>query len=124
LIIIKKEFVYNKKDNKFQKDPVELTNEINITPKNHSSVSVDSLTQINQNWFINLSGYNIPDEVSYLLQLGEGFSVPVFKNKKELVIEFIKDLEDKGLAHNDEQKLKIKDLAINKLQKFIKNEQY
>jgi len=124
LIIIKKEFVYNKKDNKFQKDPVELTNEINITPKNHSSVSVDSLTQINQNWFINLSGYNIPDEVSYLLQLGEGFSVPAFKNKKELVIEFIKDLEDKGLAHNDEQKLKIKDLAINKLQKFIKNEQY
>jgi len=124
LIIIKKEFVYNKKDNKFQKDPVELTNEINITPKNHSSVSVDNITQINQNWFINLSGYNIPDEVSYLLQLGEGFSVPAFKNKKELVIEFIKDLEGKGLTHNDEQKLKIKDLAINKLQKFIKNEQY
>jgi len=56
-------------------------------------------------------------EIFYIL-----FSIPVFKNKKELVIEFIKDMEGKDLRFNNDQKL-IQNIAINKLQKFLNNKQ-
>jgi len=118
-----KEFVYNKIENDLQNDVLEISSTVNISPMNFVPRSVDSLMQTNHRWFVNLSSFNIPEEISNLLQLGEGFSIPVFKNKKELVIEFIKDMEGKDLRRNNDQKLLIKNIAINKLQKFLNNKQ-
>jgi len=111
----KKEFLYNKIENELQNDIIEIPSKVNISPKNFAPLAVDSLMQTNHRWFINLSSFNIPGEVSNLLQLDEGFSIPVFKNKKELVIEFIKDMEGKDLRRNNDQKLLIKNTVINKL---------
>jgi len=70
------------------------------------------LTQTNEKWFINLTSKTIPVEISNLLQLDEGFSFPIFNkkfnnkifnNKKEAVIEFIKDIVGKELRHNNNQ---------------------
>jgi len=62
---------------------------INISPEKFKKNNMlTPLSQTNDKWFINLSNYCIPTDVTKLLQLGEGFSFPLFKNKKEIVIEF------------------------------------
>jgi len=81
------------------------------------------LTQTNEKWFINLSNKIIPLEVSNLLQLEEGFSFPIYNNKREAVIEFIKDIEGKELRHNNNQRLKIRNTVVTQLQKFMNNKQ-
>jgi len=72
---------------------------------------------------VNLSNKIIPLEVSNLLQLGEGFSFPIFNNKREAVIEFIKDVEGKELRYNNNQRLKIRNTVVTQLQKFMNNKQ-
>ena len=53
------------------------------------------LDTLHDNWFINLSGIDIPLEVQYLLQLGEKFGLPIDKyNKDSTLIEFIKHIEN------------------------------
>ena len=50
---------------------------------------------LNNKWFLNLSNIDIPIEVQYLLQLGEGFGLPITKhNIDRTLIEFIKNIEN------------------------------
>jgi len=95
---------------------------INITPDKFMNIINKPLSQTNEKWFINLSGHNIPEVVSNLLQLGEGFSMPFFKSKKESVIEFIKDFEGTSFRNN-KQKFKIRNTVVTQLQKFTNNTQ-
>jgi len=97
---------------------------INISPEKFKKDNMlTPLSQTNDKWFINLSNQSIPTDVTKLLQLGEGFSFPFFKNKKETVIEFIKDFEGTGFRNNNTQKLKIRNTVVTQLQKFMHNNQ-
>jgi len=96
---------------------------VNITPDKFMNSINKPLSQTNEKWFINLSSCNIPVEVSNLLQLGEGFSMPIFNSKKESVIEFIKDFEGTGFRSNNKQKFIIRNKVVMQLQKFINNKQ-
>jgi len=116
----KNEFVYRFNDIDSNGDGVN----INISPEKFiKNNMLTPLSQTNDKWFINLSNYSIPTDVTKLLQLGEGFSFPFFKNKKEMVIEFIKDFEGRGFRNNNTQKLKIRNTVVTQLQKFIHNNQ-
>jgi len=102
-------------------DESEVIN-INISPDRFINNINKPLNQTNSKWFINLSSCDIPMEVSNLLQLGEGFSFPFFKSKKESVIEFIKDFEGTGFKNN-KQKIKIRNTVVTQLDRFINNKQ-
>ena len=53
------------------------------------------LDVLNDKWFLNLSDVDIPLEVQCLLQLGEGFGLPINKhNLDRTLIEFIKNIEN------------------------------
>jgi len=119
----------NKNTTTFFSDEIEVSNDsmvkynINICPKKFEKELNREAIQINKKWFINLSDHNIPLDVTKLLQLGEGFSFPFFKNKNESVIEFIKDFEGIGFRNNNSQKLKIRNTVVTQLHKFMNNEQ-
>jgi len=98
--------------------------DIILTPKEFENNNTKPFTQTNKKWFINLSNDIIPLEVSNLLQLGEGFSIPCFKNKKQSVIEFIKDFESIGFRGNNNQKLEIRNTVVTQLEKFINDRQH
>ncbi|XP_018364727.1 PREDICTED: uncharacterized protein LOC108762292, partial [Trachymyrmex cornetzi] len=52
------------------------------------------LDSVNKKWLINLSNVNFPLEVQYLLQLGEGFGLPIDRsNIDKTLVEFIKHIE-------------------------------
>jgi len=67
----------------------------------YEKVDNKGLLHTNEKWFLNLSSKTVPLEVSNLLQLGEGFSLPIYKDKGIAAIEFIKDIEGKELRHNN-----------------------
>jgi len=119
----------NKNTTTYQSFGLEVNNDnlvkynINISPKKFKNELSKQPIQINEKWFINLSNQNIPLDVTKLLQLGEGFSFPFFKNKKESVIEFIKDFEGLGFRNNNSQKLKIRNTVVTQLYKFMNNDQ-
>jgi len=119
----------NKNTTAFISDELEVNNDdmvkynINISPKKFKNELSRQAIRINDKWFINLSNHNIPSDVTKLLQLGEGFSFPFFKNKKESVIEYIKDFEGMGFRGNNSQKLKIRNTVVTQLHKFMNNEQ-
>jgi len=117
----------NKNKLLFKTDELEVNSgefvDINLTPKEFEKGSIEPFTQTNKKWFINLSNDNIPLEVSNLLQLGEGFSIPSFKNKKQSVIEFIKDFESIGFRGNNNQKLNIRNTVVAQLEKFMNDKQ-
>jgi len=46
------------------------------------------------------------------------------KNKKDAVIEFIKDIEDRELRKNSNQRLKVRNTVLTQLQKFMDRKQY
>ena len=49
---------------------------------------------LHNNWFTNLSNINIPNDVQYLLQLGDRFGLPMLEgNKNKTLLEFIKHIE-------------------------------
>jgi len=83
------------------------------------SNSITNSKNTNKKWFKNLSNKDTPTEVISLLQLGEGFSVPMYKNKKCTVIEFIKDIEGRELGKNNNQKLKIRNTVVTQLERFM-----
>ncbi|XP_018367481.1 PREDICTED: uncharacterized protein LOC108763996 [Trachymyrmex cornetzi] len=65
---------------------------INISAKDFGDAV--PLGTLNEKWFLNLSGIHIPEEVRYLLQLGEGFGLPIDRNNlQHTFIEFIKSIE-------------------------------
>jgi len=100
-------------------------NVINIT-LNPSSCKVNndsSLDNTNEKWFINLSSKSIPTEVSNLLQLGEGFCLPT-KNKKNSVIEFIKDFESNVPRVNNTEKVRLRNTVVSQLNKFVDNKSF
>jgi len=113
------EIVYKLKDGQIDNRNLHKITDVAISPKNFEEGGIKCLTQTNDKWFINLSNKIIPLEVSNILQLGEGFSFPIYNNKKEAVIEFIKDIEGKELRHNNNQRLKIRNKVIIQLQKFM-----
>ncbi|XP_018368554.1 PREDICTED: uncharacterized protein LOC108764709 [Trachymyrmex cornetzi] len=56
---------------------------------------VSPLDSINDKWLVNLSDVELPKEVQYLLQLGEGFGLPIDKgNIDRTLVEFIKHIEN------------------------------
>jgi len=112
---------YDNNKNKlvFKPDEIVVNNDgfvdVSLTPKEFENNNIRPFTQTNKKWFINLSNDYIPLEVSNLLQLGEGFSIPFFKNKKQSVIEFIKDFESTGFRGNNNQKLKIRNTVVTNI---------
>jgi len=117
------EMVYKLEDKQINNKNLQKITDIAVSPKMFEDVGSRCLTQTNGKWFINLSSKAIPVEVSNLLQLGEGFSFPIYNNKKEAVIEFIKDIEGKELRQNNNQRLKIRNTVVTQLQKFMNNKQ-
>jgi len=113
--------VNNKDDCNFEDDKV--INVI-IDPKKFDYKNLGSPLSTNSKWFLNLSNKIIPEEVSNLLQLGEGFSFPFYKNKNKAVFEFIKDIEGRDLRKNTDQRLKIRNTLVTELQRFLDNNQY
>jgi len=101
-------------------------NVINITmiPNNFDYKLFDSPLSTNDKWFLNLSNKEIPVEVSNLLQLGEGFSFPWFKNKSKSVIEFIKDIEGRNLRNVNDNRLNIRNTVVSQLQRFLDKKNY
>ena len=65
--------------------------ETNLTPSIYKYKY--NFQELKKNWFINLSQKNIPNEIQFLLQLGEGFSLPP-QNAELTIIEFIKHIEN------------------------------
>ncbi|KYN29363.1 hypothetical protein ALC57_01199 [Trachymyrmex cornetzi] len=55
-----------------------------------------SLTNIRDKWFINLSSTEIPQDIQYFLQLGEGFAL-LYNEKSNIVLECIKSVENSTL---------------------------
>ncbi|KYN04662.1 hypothetical protein ALC62_04466 [Cyphomyrmex costatus] len=84
-------------------------------------ITINSLKNLNDKWFINLSGTDIPTSVSCLLQLGNKFDLPPSINKKYAIHEFIKDLENNNRNFNDACKSKIRSEAVPKLENFLTN---
>jgi len=114
--------VYNHNDGQINNNNLQKITDITISPKKFEVVSNRGL-QTNNKWFVNLSSRIIPTEVSNLLQLGEGFSFPIYNSKKKAVIEFIKDIEGKELRHNNKQRLKIRNTVVTQLKRFLSNKQ-
>jgi len=53
------------------------------------------LDSLNEKWFLNVNNVDIPIEVQYQLQLGEGFGLPINKhNIDRTLIEFIKNIKN------------------------------
>jgi len=125
---IKFTYVLNKHEHfkviKFmQEAPVTSSGEsllnINITPTEFSLSSQASLNNNNHKWFINLTNTEIPPQVSCLLQHGEKFSLPINLNKKNIIHEFIKDMEGNTNRINIHNQIKIRNIATAQLNKFL-----
>jgi len=97
---------------------------VSIDPKKFEYKNLGNWPGTNKKWFINLTNKTIPEEVSNLLQLGEGFSFPFYKNKGKAVFEFIKDIEGRDSCKNSDQRLKIRNTLVTELQRFLDNNQY
>ncbi|XP_011868003.1 PREDICTED: uncharacterized protein LOC105562081, partial [Vollenhovia emeryi] len=65
---------------------------IHISPQEFQlNVPIDTL---HEKWFKNLTDVPIPEQVRFLLQLGDRFNMPVtFNNKQKYVVEYIKHIE-------------------------------
>jgi len=84
-------------------------NEISVELDPTDFISNPSLPLVpKNNWFVNSTNIHIPIEVSNLLQLGEGFCLPP-ENKEELIIEYIKYIE------NNFSKFKQQQACINSM---------
>jgi len=88
---------------------------VSIDPKKFEYKNSGNWPGTNKKWFINLTNKTIPEEVSNLLQLGEGFSLPFYKNKGKAVFEFIKDIGSRDLRNNMDQRLKIRNTLVTEL---------
>jgi len=58
-------------------------------------------------------------KVSYLLQHGEKFSLPISSNKKTVIHEFIKDIEGNANRVNIHNQIKIWNIVTAQLNKFL-----
>jgi len=71
------------------------------------------LNHTNKKWLINLTNTPIPKQVSNLLQLGGNFGLPIDKfSKKEIIHEFIKDVETHNRFILETEKSKIRSTII------------
>jgi len=68
--------------------------------------------------FLNLSNKHIPPNISNLLQLSEGFCLPISLNKKNAVYEFIKDIEG-NMTLSNIIKSKVRCTMISQLNRFL-----
>jgi len=73
------------------------------------------LNHTNKKWFKNLSSKEISANVLNLLQLGEEFSLSIGRDKKYLMIEFIKDFEGNDLHNNNNNNNSHRSLLRNKV---------
>ncbi|XP_071637612.1 uncharacterized protein [Temnothorax longispinosus] len=104
---------------------------VSLQAKNFKQES--SLDSLQHGWFRNLSTYTIPDEIVYLLQLGERFGVPINEFEiPKLITEFIKHIEGninkcqesiRGAVRNESvsllNKIANKKLTVTKIDKLI-----
>jgi len=69
--------------------------EISVSPFSFQNPpsSFSSLYSSKKNWFLNVSKLSIPPHIQHFLQLGDNFSLP-YHNKKQIITEFIKDIEN------------------------------
>lgn len=74
----------------------------------------------NEGWFINLTNTIIPKEISGLLQLGESFSLPDSFDRKNSIMEFIKDIETYTKIHKFECQLRIRNMVIPELHNILR----
>lgn len=63
-----------------------------MNPTRHAHTSYE-ISDLKNNWFINLSDTNIPRMIQSLLQLGEGFNLPS-SNVETTTIEFVKHINN------------------------------
>lgn len=89
-----------------------------ITANKFSHNTFNPLEQTNTKWFIDLSGENIPAAVSNLLQFGSNFSLQINTNKKTMIHEFIKDIENN--SNNLNNLNAIRNIAIPQSNYFFK----
>ena len=96
---------------------------INLDPNNFISLSNETML-LNEKWFTNLTNIEIPQDVQYILQLGDNFNLPFTnRNKEKLIVELIKNVEcnidklppDKALTMRERSLSIIDDLVKNRL---------
>jgi len=86
---------------------------VNIVPNKFMDHTIEPLNQTNNKWFMNLTNVTIPIDVSNLLQLGGNFSLPVDRStKKNIIHEFIKDIENHNRYITETEKSKIRNTTI------------
>lgn len=76
------------------------------------------LLEPRNNWFVNLSNTDIPVEVQGLLQLGEGFRLPITDNKEYIITEYIKHIENNIRTFNQTIKSECRNLFTPILEKL------
>jgi len=92
---------------------------IKIEPSNFLEILGDPLNNTNKRWFVNLSNFHIPLQVSNLLQFGEKFSLPAHYNKKQVIHEIIKDVESNIKSLHIENQTKIRNIIIPQFHRYI-----
>ena len=99
--------------------PENITNnyEICIPAKNFNNL--DNIYTLHNEWFKDLTDIYIPNEVKLLLQLGEGFSVPINdNNKNKILIEFIKYIEHNIWRATSAVQMDVRNKAVSLLKNF------
>lgn len=66
--------------------------EVNVTPDSFDN-NQRGLFGLREDWFVNLSGVDVPRDVQSLLQLGENFSMPI-TDGEFLTVDFLKNFEN------------------------------
>ena len=92
---------------------------ITIDPNKFLEPPKDPLSTTNNKWFLNLTQQSIPEDVSNLLQLGGEFCLPISQNKKEVVHEFIKDVESNIIQKKIKKETNIRNIVIPRLYKYL-----
>jgi hypothetical protein len=92
---------------------------ITIDPNKFLEPPKEPLSTTNNKWFLNLTQQSIPESVSNLVQLGEEFCLPISQNKKEVVHEFIKDVESNIIQKKIKKDTNIRNIVIPRLYKYL-----
>lgn len=95
----------------FKHTSIERLKTINVNKfnalKRRTFESLNFDTQLNQDWFVNLSNVAIPDEICWLLSLGHKFSLPI-EQKDFPMFRFIADAENALAYGNDDESKEVK----------------
>ena len=82
-----------------------MVHHISVRPDKFSFSFDYKFDNVNRDWLVNLTDIDIPDNVKYILQLGQRFNLPnTVTNKGKMTCEFIKHIESNILKLDEQTK--------------------